>query len=123
MTTIYISNNSSNIDLIDYFLNSISYVSSSNVTKSLIFSKNNNTENVLGTVVVDNKTTYVKSENLCYSCCIITDQTLIDTLNIFSSDVVAMSNIYVSFEGIGVNYYCNSFISISNKNYYILKIN
>ncbi len=68
MTTIYISNNSSNIDLIDYFLNSISYVSSSNVTKSLIFSKINNTENVLGTVVVDNKTTYTKSENLCHSC-------------------------------------------------------
>ncbi len=51
---------------------------------------------------------------------VIIDQTLIDTLNIFSSDVVAMSTINVSIEG--VSYYCNSFISISNKNYYILKI-
>ena len=120
MTTKYISNNSSNIDLIDYFLHSISYVSSSNITKSLTFTKINNEDNCLGQIIIDDKTTYTKSENLCYTCCIITDQSLIDILNIFSSNAIPMSNIYVSIEG--VNYYCNSFISISNKNYYILKI-
>ena len=119
MTTIYISNNSSNIDLIDYFLNSISYVTSSNITKSLTLKTINNEENCLGQIIVDNKTTYTKSENQCYTCATITDQTLINTLNIFSSNAIPMSTINISING--TTYYCNSSISISNKNYYICR--
>ena len=121
MTTIYISNNSSNIDLIDYFLNSISYVSSSNITKSLILKTIDNQENCVGKVIIDDKTIYTKSENQCYTCATITDENIVNTLNIFSSNAIPMSNINISINE--TSYYCNSFISISNKNYYILKIN
>jgi hypothetical protein len=111
--------NSSNIDLIDYLINSLSYVSYSNssVTKTLTLSTNGNGSNCLGTIVVNN-TTYSKQENQCYSCGIVTDTDLINTLNFLSNYAITIGVINIIIDG--DNYQCNSYLTISGKPYYIL---
>ena len=117
--TLFLSMNSSNIDLIDYLINSLSYVSynNSSVTKTLTLSTNE-TPICLGTIVVNNNTTYSKQENQCYQCGIVTDTDLINTLNFLSNYAITIGVINIIIDG--DNYQCNSYISISGKPYYIL---
>jgi hypothetical protein len=118
---IFLTTNSSNIDLIDYFLNSISYVLPSDgiVYRKLALTSMNDTELCYGSVTVGN-TIYTKQESQCFECAIVSDSTLITHLEYLVSKALATSATTVFING--TSYNCNTLITVSGKPYYILNI-
>jgi hypothetical protein len=121
---IFLTTNSSNIDLIDYFLNSISYVLPSDgiVYRKLALTSMNDTELCYGSVTVGN-TIYTKQESQCFSCAIVNvsvDPVLISYLEYLIPKALATSATTVFING--TSYNCNTLITISGKPYYILNI-
>ena len=113
MSRIYLTFNSSNLDLIDTYINSISfpYYTTDSISKSLELKTVDNVEICTGTII-SNNTRYMKQKNEYYSCAIVTDLSQISTLdylNIYKNDIPQI-NIIID----NTSYSCSSFISISS---------
>ncbi len=116
--------NASGIDLVDYFLNSFQVFeimnSQNKVDKTLTLETVNDLQTCTGTVVVNDSTTYVKTEQRNYSLAIVSDQTFINNLiyfiNLFRAVIPKIS---VNYQG--TLYICTSTITINNSRFYILE--
>ena len=125
---IVLTNNNQYIDLISIYINSLtplqfltfSYTS----TRILKLYTQSEEEICNGTVIVKNNKidfnqSFNKVENTNYSSAIITDQTFINNLiNIYEQFKINMLQTTIDING--VSYNSNSYISINDKNYYVL---
>jgi hypothetical protein len=116
--------NGSGIDLIDYFLNSFQVFeimnSQNKVDKTLTLETINELQTCTGRVVVNDSTTYVKTEQRNYSLSIVSDQTFINNLlyfiNLYRSSI---PKITIDYQG--TVYVCTSTITINSSRFYILE--
>ena len=117
---IYLTINSCNIDLLDYFITSLSYPATINtsIVRTMTLNKIDGIDTCLGSVLIGNITEYIKKENQCFECSIVTHETLINHLNYFNSNSISIptTNIIIENE----SYQCNSYLSINGRPYYIL---
>ena len=116
--------NGSGIDLIDYFLNSFQVFeimnSQNKVDKTLILETINDLQTCTGRVVVNDSTTYVKTEQRNYSLSIVSDQTFINNLVYFINLYrVSIPKITINYQG--TIYVCTSTITINSSRFYILE--
>jgi hypothetical protein len=115
-----LSRNSSNLDLVDSFLNSITnyYDDNTPITRVLDLTTNNGVETVKGTVTI-NDTVFTKTNATNYSSAVVNDQTFINNLSVFiSSFQLNIVPLTVNLDG--NTYYCNSYITLGPKRFYIL---
>lgn len=115
--------NKSGIDLIDYFLNSFQTFELMNnrnkIDRTLTLTTVNGIYTCTGTAVVNNTTTYNKTEQLNYSLAIVSDSEFINNLmyfiNLFRVTIPKVTVIYQ-----GTTYVCTSTITINSSRFYIL---
>lgn len=116
--------NASGVDLIDYFLNSFQVFeimnSQNKIDKSLSLNTINELQTCTGKVVVNDTTTYIKTEQRNYSLAIVSDQTFISNLIYFINLYrTTIPTIYINYEG--TMYVCSSSITINSSRFYILE--
>lgn len=116
--------NVSGFDLVDYFLNSFQVFeimnSQNKIDKTLTFETVNALQTCTGTVIVNDTTTYVKTEQRNYSLAIVSDQTFINNL-IYFINLYRMSIPKININYEGTVYICTSTITINNSRFYILE--
>lgn len=116
--------NTNGIDLIDYFLNSFQVFeimnSQNKIDKTLTLETVNELQTCTGTVMVNDTTTYVKTEQRNYSLAVLSDQTFINNLiyfiNLYRSSI---PKITINYQG--TIYVCTSTITINSSRFYILE--
>jgi hypothetical protein len=116
--------NASGIDLIDYFLHSFQSFdvmnSMNKVERTLTLDTVSELQTCTGTIVVNNSTTYTKSEQRNYSLSIVSDQTFINNLIYFINLYRAtIPKVTVNYQG--TVYICTSTITINSSRFYILE--
>ncbi len=127
-STILLTNNNTNINLIQYFIESLTTLQiltqSYKVSRTLELYTNDNIEICKGTVKLNNihivhNPIFEKIENINYSTAIITDPDFINNMlyfiNNFSKTI--LDTIIIIND---VKYSCNKYIELGGKNYYIL---
>jgi len=129
MSIILLNNTSTNVNIVDTFLNSLNNLGinfNSTKTYNLTFyldsSGNQWIEGNL--IVTDNgkSTSYKKIQQTNYSTGIITDNTIIQNFNyIISNLIITIDTIQISYNS--NTYTCNSYFQINNNKYYILNKN
>jgi hypothetical protein len=116
--------NGSGIDLVDYFLNSFQVFdimnSQNKVDKTLVLEIINELQTCTGRVVVNDSTTYVKSEQRNYSLSIVSDQTFINNL-LYFINLYRASIPKITIDYQGTTYVCASTITINSSRFYILE--
>ena len=116
---IYLTINSCNIDLLDYFITSLSYPEViTTIVRTLSLKKIDGVDTCLGSVLIGNTTEYIKKENQCFECSIVTDETLINHLDYFNASAITIPTTNIISEN--ESYQCNSYLSINGRPYYIL---
>jgi hypothetical protein len=127
-STILLTNNSDNYNLIQYFIESLTTLQiltqSYKVSRTLELFTIDNIEISKGTVKLNNihfvhNPIFEKVENINYSTAIITDTDFINNILYFANNFsksILESIIIIN----GQQYNCNKFVELGSKNYYIL---
>ena len=127
-STILLTNNNQEINLIDTFIESLtplqSLTNSFNILRTLELSTINDIQTCKSSVLLSNKyyeynPQFEKNDNIDYSSAIVKDQTFVNNLLYFQNDYsIPLLEIKIKIDN--TFFICNKYIEISDKNYYIL---